>query len=442
MLSQFFILSERGDTLAFRDYRGDVVAGTPEIFHRRLKAFEAAGVHPPPVFNVEGTQFIQIVKHGLYFVCTSIQNVSPVFLLEFLQKISMLVKDYCGVVNEEAVRYNFALIYEILDEVLDYGYPQSTSTDELKEFIFNEPHPLHHPVPTAAVARPLPTMNLFGAEKRIASSSAPQKSVMKEKNEVYIDVMERLTVVISDTGQIVKSQLDGCINVRSFLSGSPEIRLDLNENLRIRNWENLSGGSFGGNLSNAILDDVCLHECINQENFERSRSLLFSPPVGEWVALRYSIFNLGELPFQVSAFTEQTSDDTLVLRLHVRCTAPIQHHAVAVVAYIPVPRLTCNDPALSHAALEYKPKEHLVKWNIKRIAGGAEQSCSIKVRVPSVTHKSKKEFGPIRLNFEFPAFVKSGLKVKSLKVIETNGMYTPARWIRYITHTDSYEVRL
>jgi len=354
-----------------------------------------------------------------------------------------LVKDYCGVVNEEAVRYNFALIYEILDEVLDFGYPQFTSTDELKEFIFNEPHHVHQSTAsTTGAVQPLPTMNLFGADKKVASSSAPHKSVMKEKNEVYIDVMERLTVVISDTGQIVKSQLDGYINVRSFLVGSPEIRLDLNENLRIRNWENQSTIGNHGNLSNAILDDVCLHECVNQDHFERSRSLLFTPPVGEWVALRYSVFNLSELPFQVNAFTEQTSDDTLVLRLHVRCTAPSQHHAVAVNAFIPVPRSTCNDPAFSHSSLEYKSREHLVKWNIRRMTGGSEQSCSIKVKVPSVTNKSKKEFGPVQLNFEFPAYVKSGLKVKSLKVIETNGMYTPARWIRYITHTDSYEVRI
>jgi len=439
MISQFFILSERGDTLAYRDYRGDVVSITPEIFHRRLKMLRTNGTHPPPIFNVEGTQFVYIIQYGLYFVCTTIENVSPAFILEFLQKIASLCKDYCGVVHEEAVRYNFALIYELLDEVLDYGYPQSTSTDELKEFIFNEPHPLQR---SSAAQKPLPTMNLFGApsapDKKVAASSAPMKSVMKEKNEVFIDVIERLTVVVSDNGQIIKYHLDGCIKVQSFLAGSPQIRIDLNENLRIRNWEN---NVVSRDMTSAIFDDVSLHECVNQDEFEKHRSLLFSPPAGGWVAFRYSIFNLSELPFQVNSFLEESGDDTLVLRLRVRCTVPSQHHAVAVAATVPLPKSTTNDPSLGNPAMEYKQKEKLLVWNIKRIHGGSEQSCNIKINVPTITRKCKQEFGPVRLTFEFPAFVKSGLKVKTLKVIEANGMYTPARWIRYITHTDSFEVR-
>lgn len=437
MLSQFFILSERGDTLAFRNYRGDVVVGTPEIFHRRLKAFRSSGICPPPIFNVEGTQFIYIIQHGLYFVCTSIENIAPVFALEFLQKISMLCKDYCGIVNEDAVRYNFALIYEILDEVLDFGYPQCTSTDELKEFIFNEPHPLQHHVSSSA--RQVPAMNLFGAEKKLASSSASQKSVMKEKNEVFIDVLERLTVVIASTGQTVKAQLDGSIKVRSFLAGSPEVRLDLSDNLRIRNWENQGSSDF----SSAVLDDCSLHECVQQEHFERNRVLLFSPPVGEWVAMRYSIFNVMELPFQVNNFLEQPTDDSLVLRMRVRCDAPPQYHAVAVIAKIPVPKQASNVLIKGTNLGEYKSNENFVTWNMKRIVGGNEQSCSIHIKLPdNSANKCRKEIGPVRLTFEFPSYVRSGLKVKSLKVIETNGMYTPSRWIRYITHSDSYEVRI
>ena len=33
-------------------------------------------------------------------------------------RIATICKDYCGSLNEESVRCNFTLIYEILDEVL------------------------------------------------------------------------------------------------------------------------------------------------------------------------------------------------------------------------------------------------------------------------------------------------------------------------------------
>lgn len=51
----------------------------------------------------------------------------------------LAVQDYCGLLSEEAVRKNFVLIYELLDEVVDYGYPQNSSSEALKEFILNEP---------------------------------------------------------------------------------------------------------------------------------------------------------------------------------------------------------------------------------------------------------------------------------------------------------------
>lgn len=46
-------------------------------------------------------------------------------------------KDYCGLITEEAIRRNFTLIYELLDELMDYGYPQGTSTEQLQNYVLN-----------------------------------------------------------------------------------------------------------------------------------------------------------------------------------------------------------------------------------------------------------------------------------------------------------------
>ena len=37
--------------------------------------------------------------------------------------------------NENNIRANFVLIYELFDEMCDNGYPQITSANTLKEFI-------------------------------------------------------------------------------------------------------------------------------------------------------------------------------------------------------------------------------------------------------------------------------------------------------------------
>lgn len=39
---------------------------------------------------------------------------------------------YMSKVNEETVKNNFVVIYELLDEVLDFGYPQQVELSALK----------------------------------------------------------------------------------------------------------------------------------------------------------------------------------------------------------------------------------------------------------------------------------------------------------------------
>lgn len=48
----------------------------------------------------------------------SFRNVSPLFSVQLINRISQLIKDYCGSLSEELVRENFILIYELLDEVI------------------------------------------------------------------------------------------------------------------------------------------------------------------------------------------------------------------------------------------------------------------------------------------------------------------------------------
>jgi len=55
---------------------------------------------------------------GLLFVATTRVNVSPSLVLELLQRIARVIKDYLGILNEDSLRKNFVLVYELLDEVI------------------------------------------------------------------------------------------------------------------------------------------------------------------------------------------------------------------------------------------------------------------------------------------------------------------------------------
>jgi AP-4 complex subunit mu-1 len=180
-------------------------------------------------------------------------------MLELLERIAKVFKDYCGVLTEESIRKNFILLYELLDEMIDYGYPQSTSTETLKMYVHNEP---------VAVAAPSASSSGILTSKRTVSSTAVQRPISllstgssggEKKNEIYVDILERLTVLFNANGYILNSTIDGCIQMKSYLQGNPGLRFALNEDLVVGK-ENASGGGYGGGPA-LVLDDCNFHEC-------------------------------------------------------------------------------------------------------------------------------------------------------------------------------------
>lgn len=112
MLSQLFILSPRGDVIIRKDFLGDVQRNSAETFYRHCRFWDG-DEGAPPVFAVDGVTYLHTKEGGLQILGTTRQNVSPSLYLEFLRRLCTIIKDYCGMINEDAVRKNFALIYEV-----------------------------------------------------------------------------------------------------------------------------------------------------------------------------------------------------------------------------------------------------------------------------------------------------------------------------------------
>lgn len=59
-------------------------------------------------------------------------------LNDLLMQLVQLFSHYFHKVKEKHIRENFVLIYELLDEVCDYGIPQITDPFTLKAYIFQK----------------------------------------------------------------------------------------------------------------------------------------------------------------------------------------------------------------------------------------------------------------------------------------------------------------
>ena len=76
---------------------------------------------------------------SIYIVATTRFSKSPLLILELLIQVANVIQDFCGQLTEESVRKNFVLIYEIIDEMFDFGYPQFTNTGKVEPFVISLP---------------------------------------------------------------------------------------------------------------------------------------------------------------------------------------------------------------------------------------------------------------------------------------------------------------
>lgn len=64
-------------------------------------------------------------SEDMYVVAVNRSNVDAGMVFEFLYKIVALGKSYFGSFNEQSVKENFTLVYELLDEMIDFGLPKT-----------------------------------------------------------------------------------------------------------------------------------------------------------------------------------------------------------------------------------------------------------------------------------------------------------------------------
>lgn len=63
--------------------------------------------------------------------CTK-TNVNAAMTFQYLYNLIHVCTQYFDTFDENQIRKNFTLIYELLDEMMDYGIPQIMETDVLK----------------------------------------------------------------------------------------------------------------------------------------------------------------------------------------------------------------------------------------------------------------------------------------------------------------------
>uniref|UniRef100_A0A8C5EYT5 AP-1 complex subunit mu-1-like n=1 Tax=Gouania willdenowi TaxID=441366 RepID=A0A8C5EYT5_GOUWI len=268
LFSDFIVSVSLVQVLICRNYMGNVDMNEIDHFMPILLKRED-DAEMTPLITHGSSHFLWIKHNNLYLVAMTKKNANAALVYSFLYRIVQVFQEYFKELEEESIRDNFVTVYELMDEVMDFGFPQTTDSKILQEYITQQGHKLE-------VGAPRPPATVTNAV------SWRSEGIKYRKNEVFMDVIESVNLLVNANGSVLRSEIVGSIKLRVVLSGMPELRLGLNDKVLFE----ITGREKSKTVE---LEDVKFHQCVRLSRFENDRTISFIPPDGESELMSYRL---------------------------------------------------------------------------------------------------------------------------------------------------------
>lgn len=466
MASAIGILDSNANCLISRTYTTDILP-LNSIIENFQKQYTK---NLNPIFKdfENGVHYIYIKSNDIILLCiTYYDHINSMTLIHFLYKLKEILLNYFKTdeLNKDLIIDNFNLIYEILDEVMDFGIPQFTDFTILKDFIKLELNESKLDISHSQKIESdtLNYINTSILRTTTSNISWRPKGIFYNKNEFFVDIIENLTMNIDfHTNKISKMEIKGSINIKSYLSGMPILKIGLN-----KKFKNLQ-----------------FHQCVELIKFNEIGEISFIPPDGDFILATYST-PIKTLPIiQILNHEYITkNDDNIVLKLSIRTNLKQRTNLTNLKISIPISLdydIDLNETPLFKSKIGkvlYKLDQDLIIWEIDSLGGEREftMQALFKLKTTTSEPKEKIELGMdppprrttpnfnklkesldmnddedglekplnfIKFEFEIPDMALSGLKCEYLKIEEPMLKYPSFPWVRYKTINDEYIYRL
>lgn len=468
MIQSLFILSPTGEVLIERHFRGVVTSrsvcdtfweqasrsmnhhGGVSAATTSLLLNEDLYVTVPPVMEVPGEDqgtlyLISCLRDGLSYLAICPAEVSPLLILEFLHRVADIFVEYFGFpADESAVKDNFSTVYQLLEEMVDYGWPLTTEQNALKAMI-RPPTVISKLLQsTTTVSDELPSGTVSNMPWRAAGVSYSQ-------NEIYVDIVEEVDAIVDANGSLVSSDVSGSIECQCHLSGVPDLLLTFKDP--------------------KLIDDWSFHPCVRYSRFENDAIVSFVPPDGNFELMRYRIRpdqvrNLSPPVYchaqwtygdNSSSAAVDTNSETRTGRITLNAgvttlsslifspshKGPLQVEEFAV--NIPFPRKTrsTGEFRVSVGSVVYIEACKVARWNLGTMnsTSKATLTCTFTLSTPKTEEEEHESTHPpnVSLNWKIPLASVSGLAVSGLSVQRET--YAPYKGVRNITKSGVFQVR-
>ena len=362
--SAIYFLDQKGKIIISRDYRGDVNSTITERFQRKVLELDERTLKP--VFTERDTTFIWIRVNNIYIVSVAKGNPNVALMLTFLYRLQDVLVSYFGELEDESLRDNFVITYELLDEIMDHGYPQLTEVKVLKEFIKTEANKLAEPDKKKKSKEEKITDVMVPTAASNVVSWRPE-GIKHPKNEVFLDVIEKLNLLVSANGNVLRSEIIGRVHMRSFLSGMPELKLGLNDKVLFEMQNRTTTGKL------IEMEDIKFHQCVRLNKFESERHISFIPPDGEFDLMTYRLDAHVKPLIWADCVVENFTRSKIEYLIKTKTQFKAKSISNNVEIIIPVP--PDDDSPVFKAntgTVRYVPDTNSMVWSIKQFPGRKE----------------------------------------------------------------------
>jgi len=388
-----------------------------------------------PVICTSSLYLINIYRNKLFVLCAVAQEVSPLFVTEFMHRSLDVFAEYFNQVDEITIKDNFSTVYQLLEELCDNGFPLITESNSLKQMI--SPPSISNLIVSAVSGK----SNVADVLPDGTVSTIPwrRKGVHYHINVIYFDVVEELHCIIGKNGQVVSSKVVGELVAQSKLSGMPDILVTLNDP--------------------GVVQDYSLHPCIRFSRFEKERVLSFVPPDGNFSLMKYSVDkskystskgNLSSLPIPIYCrpqvgFHESGGTVQCVVGLK-NSGGGFSSNEVAfekvenISVVLPFPKSTrSTDLKSSYGLVTIDEASKVCTWRIDKLPKDGTVTLNGSFSFASDT--PNPEFSMVLLlEFKVPNYSVSGLKFNSFAIM--NESYEPSRYLRSELKSGSIQIRV
>ncbi|KAI9740876.1 MAG: hypothetical protein M1818_004481 [Claussenomyces sp. TS43310] len=234
---------------------------------------------------------------NLLFLLTSSSEIEPLLALEFLHRVIDIFEEFLGApLLSSKLESNYDVVAQLLNEVCDAGAVSTTEGNALRELVEVEGFlgkilgsinmPGKPGFSSSASSTAMPGISSLGASQAPALPWR-RSNVRHTSNELYVDIVETLSVILAPSGRPLAAFANGTIAFTSKISGVPDLLLVL------------SSPSGKHNLE-SVMELPVFHPCVRLARWrEHPGELSFIPPDGRFILAGYEVDLLPFTPGQV-----------------------------------------------------------------------------------------------------------------------------------------------